>query len=393
VKFFFDNHSLDADLRELRKNGAPVAVEPQVFDLLRYLIENRHRIVTKDDLIAGVWNGRIVSDSTLTSRINAARKAIGDSGETQRLIRTIARKGIRFVGTMQDGAPQPAAGAGAAPTLRQTINFCTAPDGVRLAYAEVGHGPPLVRTGHWLTHLEYDFESPVWRPFLTALAADHRLVRYDARGNGLSDWEVPEVSFEAMLSDLETVVDAAGLKRFPLLGMSQGCAVSIAYAVRHPERVSHLVLYGGFVLGRRLRSAQDVAGSEAMLTLMRQGWGRDNPAFRQMFTSLFVPGASLEQMQWYNELQRRTTSGDNAVRLRAVSDEFDVTALLPQVRTPTLVLHLRDDAVQPFEQGRLLAAGIPGAEFVALEGRNHIVLEGDPGWQRMLDEVRRFVRN
>ncbi len=392
MKFFFDNHILDVDLRELRRNGEPLAVEPQVFDLLCYLIENRDRIVTKDDLIASVWNGRVVSDSTLTSRINAARKAVGDSGEAQRLIRTISRKGIRFIGAVNDAAPPPAAGASEAPALRQTISFCTAPDGVRLAYAAVGHGPPLVRTGHWLTHLEYDWESPVWRPFLTALAADHLLVRYDARANGLSDWEVPEVSFEAMLSDLETVVDAAGLERFPLLGMSQGCAVSIAYAVRHPERVSHLVLYGGFVLGRRLRSAQDVASSEAMLTLMREGWGRDNPAFRQIFTSLFVPGASLEQMQWYNELQRRTTSGDNAVRLRAVSDELDVTALLPQVRTPTLVLHLRDDAVQPFEQGRLLAAGIPGAEFVALEGHNHIILEGDPGWHRILEEVRRFVR-
>jgi DNA-binding winged helix-turn-helix (wHTH) protein/pimeloyl-ACP methyl ester carboxylesterase len=390
----FDDLTIDKERRELRRGDTLVPVEPQVFDLLLYLIENRDRVVTKDDLIAGVWNGRIVSDSTLTSRINAARKAIGDSGERQALIRTVVRKGFRFVGAVSDGAtPEPAKSGIEGRESRQTIQFCTAPDGVRIAYATVGEGPPLVKTGHWLTHLEYDWASPVWRPHLQALSASHRLIRYDARGHGLSDWEVADFSFEARVSDLEAVVDAAGVDRFPLLGVSQGCAVSVAYAVRHPERVSHLVLYGGFARGRRRRgSDQEIVNSDALLTLMRQGWGQDNPAFRQMFTSLFIPGGTLEQMQWYNDLQRITTSPENAIRLRRASDELDVTQLLPQVRTPTLVLHCHDDAVQPLEEGRIVAAGIPGARFVALEGRNHIILERDPSWGRFLDEIHAFLR-
>ena len=388
----FENCSLDTDRRELRRGPELVAIEPQVFDLLVYLVENRDRVVSKDDLIANVWGGRIVSESTLTSRINAVRKAVGDTGERQALVRTMPRKGFRFVGAVEDPAAPPGAPAAAQPAPRQSIQFCTAPDGVRIAYAVVGKGPPLVKTGHWLTHLEHDWNSPIWRPHLRAFAS-YRLVRYDARGNGLSDWEVPDFSFDARVRDLETVVDAAGLDRFPLLGVSQGCAVSIAYAVLHPERVSHLVLYGGFARGRRRRgSEREVQTSDAVLTLMRQGWGQDNPAFRQMFTSLFIPGGTMEQMQWYNDLQRNSTSPENAIRLRRASDEIDVTHLLPQVSTPTLVLHCRNDALQPFEEGRVLAAGIPGARFVALEGQNHIILEGDPGWDRFLDEIRTFIR-
>jgi DNA-binding winged helix-turn-helix (wHTH) protein/pimeloyl-ACP methyl ester carboxylesterase len=393
--FRFENHVLDTDRRELHRGAERIAVEPQVFDLLVCLIQNRDRVISKDDLIAGVWGGRIVSDSTVTTRINAARKAIGDNGERQALIRTMARKGFRFVGAVEDAAqpdPTPSARDGHEP--RQTVQFCTAPDGVRIAYAAVGEGPPLVKTGHWLTHLEYDWTSPIWRPHLQALAASYRVVRYDARGNGLSDWDVADFSLDARVSDLETVVEAAKLDRFPLLGVSQGCAISIMYAVRHPERVSHLVLYGGFARGRRRRgSDQAVQSSDALLTLMLQGWGQDNPAFRQLFTSLFIPGGTMEQMQWYNDLQRITTSPENAIRLRRASDDIDVTHLLPLVRTPTLVLHCRDDALQPFEEGRIMAAGIPGARFVALEGRNHVILDGDPAWDRFFDEVRAFLRS
>ena len=218
-----------------------IEIEPQVFDLLVYLVRNRDRVVSKDDLIAAVWGGRIVSESTLSSRITAVRKAIGDSGEQQALIRTAARKGIRFVGDVSEqaspGASSPVPSPAVAAPPRQQVHFCTASDGVRIAYAEVGQGPPLLKTANWLNHLEYDWESPVYGPLLHAIAADHRLIRYDARGNGLSDWDVKDISFEAFVNDLETVVEAVGLKRFSLLGLSQGCAISIAYAVRHPERV------------------------------------------------------------------------------------------------------------------------------------------------------------
>jgi pimeloyl-ACP methyl ester carboxylesterase/DNA-binding winged helix-turn-helix (wHTH) protein len=401
VHFVFGDYALDVDRRELKRGTELIAIEPQVFDLLVYLLQNRDRVVTKDDLLGAVWGGRIVSESTLTSRINAARKAVGDSGGQQTLIRTIARKGIRFVGAVCEAAKpstvasDAAARLAAAPSgLRQQIHFCTAPDGVRIAYAEVGQGPPLLKAANWLNHLEYDWQSPVWSHLLQELAAAHRLIRYDARGNGLSDWDVADISFDAFVSDLESVVEAAGLQRFALFGVSQGCAVSIAYAVRRPERVSRLVLYGGFARGRRKRGAPEgVAQSEALLTLIRQGWGQENPAFRQIFTSLFLPGGTAEQMQWFNDLQRMTASPENAARIRMAVDEIDIYDLLARVRVPTLVLHCRDDAVQPFEEGRRLAAGIKGARFVALEGRNHLILKNDPAWPRFVEEVKTFLKS
>jgi pimeloyl-ACP methyl ester carboxylesterase/DNA-binding winged helix-turn-helix (wHTH) protein len=397
VPFQFGGYSVDVDRRELRRGAELIDIGPQVFDLLVYLIRNRDHVVSKDDLLDAVWEGRIVSESTLTSRINAARRAIGDSGADQTLIKTIARKGFRFIGEVEErkkASPQAWAGGAdaAAEGLRQEIQFCTASDGVRIAYAAVGTGPPLVKAANWLNHLEFDWQSPIWSHVLRAIAARYRLIRYDERGNGLSDSDVEDISFEAFVRDLESVVDASGLKRFPLLGISQGCAVSIAYAVRHPERVSQLVLYGGYARGKRRRGRQDeVDQADALLTLMRQGWGQENPAFRQIFTSLFMPHATAEQTRWFNDLQRMTTSPENAVRIRRTLDEIDVVGLLPDVRVPTLVLHCRNDAIQPFEEGRCMAAGISGSRFVALEGSNHLILEHEPAWARLLDEVTRFL--
>ena len=276
--------------------------------------------------------------------------------------------------------------------MQQEVRFCTASDGVRIAYATVGQGSPLVKAANWLNHLEYDWQSPVWRHLPRELARDRLLVRYDERGNGLSDWEVDDISFDAFVLDLETVADAAGLERFPLLGISQGCAVSIAYAVRHPERVTHLVLYGGYASGRRIRgSPEEIEQADAMLTLMRHGWAQENPAFRQIFTTRFIPEATAEQIQWFNDLQRITAPAENAVRIRRACDEIDVGSMLPEVNVPTLVLHCRDEAAVPFAEGRELAAMIPGARFVALEGRNHIILENEPAWPRFLEEVRNFL--
>ena len=401
MQFFFDDFALDTGRRELRRGAAQIAMEPQVFDLLVYLVQNRDHVVSKDDLFAAVWNGRLVSDSTLTSRITSVRHAVGDSGEQQNLIRTIPRKGFRFVGTVSEqeapGAAPAAMAAlspGAPKPLRQEVHFCTTSDGVRIAYAEVGHGPPLIKAGNWLNHLEYDWESPIWSPFLHTLADERRLIRYDARGNGLSDWEVEDLSLEAFVCDLESVVEATGLDRFPLIGMSQGCAVSIMYAVRYPERVSHLVLYGGFARGRRKRGSQEEnEGVDAVVTLIRQGWGQDNPAFRQMLTSLFMPDATAEQMRSFNDMQRITTSPENAARLRQSVDEIDVTELLARVNVPTLVLHSRNDAMQPFDEGRRIATGIRGARFVALESRNHMILQSDPVWSPFFDEIKHFLNS
>ena len=397
MRFDFGGYSLDVGRRELRRGPDRIDIEPQVFDLLVYLIENRDRVVTKDDLIASVWGGRIVSESTLSSRIAAARKAIGDTGERQDLIHTVSRKGLRFIGDVSDGAAASRKGAAfsdasaAAAPLHQEIHFCTAPDGVRIAYADVGQGPPLVKAANWLNHVEYDWESPIWSHLLHDLAAEHRLIRYDARGNGLSDWEVADISFDAAVQDLETVVDAVGLKQFSLLGISQGCAVSVAYAVRNPERVTHLILYGGYARGRYNRGTKAAEQGLALKTLISEGWGQENPAFRQLFTSIFMPGATPEQAQWFNDLQMKTASPDNAARLFEVNAKIEISDLLPQVTTPTLVLHCREDGSSPLDEGRRLAAGIRGARFVALEGRNHLILETDPGWNRFAEEIRAFL--
>ncbi len=276
--------------------------------------------------------------------------------------------------------------------LTQEIRFCRAPDGAQLAYSTVGQGPPLVKTGNWMTHLEFDLESPIWRHLYRELAKDHALVRYDARGNGLSDRSVDNISFDAFVWDLETVVDAAGVERFALFGISQGCAISIVYAVRHPERVSHLILYGGYAVGRNKRgTGAEKEENDAMATLMRLGWGQTNPAFRQLFTSRFVPGGTKEQAEWFNELQRITVSPEMAVRIFNANGDSDVTALLPQVRVPTLVMHARDDAQVPFDAGRRMAAGIPGARFVPLQGQNHLFLETEPAFGQFLEHTRAFL--
>jgi pimeloyl-ACP methyl ester carboxylesterase len=282
----------------------------------------------------------------------------------------------------------------AAADLHQKIKYCSAVDGVRLAYATVGNGPPLLKSAHWLGHLDYDWEFPIFRYFLLRLAMGHTLVRYDARGNGLSDWDVGGISLDAWVSDMEAVADAAGLCRFPLLGFSQGSAVAIAFAARHPDRVSHLILYGAFAVGFNKRPHLTAADHErfaAMKTLTKLGWGSDDPTFRQIFTSLMVPTATREQIDAFNELQRLSGSPEGAVRYLETVAAFDVREALPQVTAPTLVMHVRDDIRIPIELGREIAAGIPGARFVALPGKNHILLEQDPGVDPFFEELRAFL--
>jgi len=384
---FGDGCVLDEDRRELRRGGQIMPVEPQVFDLLAHLLRNRGRVVTRDDMIEAVWGGRIVSESTLASRINAVRKAIGDSGEAQQLIRTVARRGFLFVGEVTE----PTAPALSSPSSpRQEVTLRRSADGVTLAVATAGEGPVLVRAGTWLTHVEQDWTSPIWRPFLLPLAARNRLLRYDVRGCGLSDREVEDLSFQAFVRDLEAVTE--DLDQFALFGASQGGAAAIAYAVAHPGRVSHLILSGAYARGRNRRGQPaEHAKAQALMTLMREGWGDPRSAFMQAFSSMYLPKGTSEQIRWWMDLQRLTTSAETAVRLRETFDNIDVTELLPLVRAPTLVLHSRGDSVAPFEEGRRIAAAIPGARFVELESDNHVVLEGEAAWPRLLDEIARFL--
>jgi len=277
---------------------------------------------------------------------------------------------------------------------QQQIRFADSPDGVRLAYASSGSGAPLViKAATWLSHLEVDWDSPVWSHLLHAMSERSTFVRYDERGCGLSDWLVPELGFESWVRDLETVVDTLGKPRFALLGISQGAAVAIAYAVRHPDRVTHLVLHGGYARGRLVRADTPQAREEAetMCRLAEHGWGKHDPAFRQFFTTQFIPGGTAEQHQWFNEMERISTSPENAARFMREFATIDVTALLPQVRCPTLVLHCKHDVRVPFAEGRLIAGGIPGAEFVPIDSMNHLLLGDEGGWHRWLGAVREFL--
>ncbi len=276
---------------------------------------------------------------------------------------------------------------------RQRIHYLKTRDGLKLAWAEAGAGPALIKAANWLTHLEYEWESPVWQHWLRFLSDHFRFVRYDERGCGMTDWQLGDLSVPRWTEDLEDVVEAAAPKKpFALLGISQGAIACLAYAVEHPEDVSHLVLCGAYARGALRRG--DVAREKeyrAITDVARVGWGKDNPTFRQVFTSRFIPGATREQVDWFNELCRKTTSPELAADLLEARAKVDVSDLLAKVQVPTLVLHACDDGVVPISEGRLLATGIPGAEFVELESKNHILLDGEPAWSRFCEAVLEFT--
>ncbi|GFE78844.1 hypothetical protein GCM10011487_08440 [Steroidobacter agaridevorans] len=266
--------------------------------------------------------------------------------------------------------------------MQQTIRFIKSADGTRLAVGTSGQGAPLVKSANWLSHLEFDWQSPVWRHWFRFLSAGRQLIRFDPRGCGLSDWNVADLSHAAQVADLEAIVDASDLETFPLLGVSQGGAACIEYAVRHPERVSKLLLYGCYAEGWAQRGDDSRRHGEALVELIRQGWGQENPAFRLLFASLFIPDATTEQVRWFSDLMRTTTEPEIAARIIESFGQINVRSLLPLVKVPTVVVHARNDARIPFDQGRLLAAEIPNASFVTLESRNHILIESEPAWAR-----------
>ena len=277
--------------------------------------------------------------------------------------------------------------------ISQKIRICKAPDGAGIAVATLGKGPPIVRAAHWFSHVEFDARSPVWAHWLEELSREHTFIRYDQRGCGLSDWTPPSVSFEDWVNDLTAVVDELGLERFALFGMSQGAAVAIAYAARYPERVSHLILLGAFARGRLHRelALQHREMAATLLDVIRLGWTRDNPAFRQVFTTMLIPEGTREQQHCLNELARLSTSGADAVRIRKALYQIDVDSLAQKLCVPTLVLHARGDAFVEFNEGRYLATVIPSARFVPLDSQNHVLLKTEPAWRHFLAEVRAFL--
>jgi DNA-binding winged helix-turn-helix (wHTH) protein/pimeloyl-ACP methyl ester carboxylesterase len=393
----FDECELDSRRRELRRSGRRVHVEPQVFDVLRCLLEHHDRVVTKTELLDEVWGDRFVSESALTSRLKAARRAIGDDGRSQRLIATVHGVGYRFVGPVVVESDEGAESAEPLPIPRhrdtQEIRYCRSPDGVRIAYATSGFGPPLVKAANWRTHLDLEWQSPIWAHWIDTLSQSRQLVRYDERGCGLSDWDVTDFSVDAWVEDLELVVDSAGLDRFPLVGLSQGGAVAVAYAVRHPDRVNRLVLVGAYARGRLKRAATEEEREEADLDLRvgRVAWRRDDPAYRQVFASQFLPDASRSMWDAFNAMQRATTSTENVVRFLDTFAQLDVSRIAPQVACPTLIVHARRDRRVPESQARELAGLIPDSVLYLADSGNHIMLSHEPAWPELVDRLDSFL--
>lgn len=388
----FADCEVDLQQHTFRRGGRVLALEPQVFDLLVLMASHPGELLARERIIEDVWNGRIVSDAAVSSRINALRRALGDDGRRQLMVQTVPRRGFRFVPEVIRLDADPSAPSTLSPDHAQSLRMTTSRDGTRIAYAISGRGPPLLRAGHFLTHLELDWHSPIWRPLLDRLGARFTVIRYDQRSTGLSDPSPPSLALDRMVDDLEAVADAAGIERFALLAASQGVPVALAFAVRCPERVSRLVLYGGFAQGRTVRGdAREQRNAEAILTIIRQGWGRAGTGFAMAFSTLYMPDATHEQLSHMTEMQLASVSPENAVALRRAVDAFDVSDLLGQVQAPTLILHAEEDSVHPFSQARVLAAGIPGAELHALKGRNHVPLPQDPSWAEFMAASERFL--
>jgi pimeloyl-ACP methyl ester carboxylesterase/DNA-binding winged helix-turn-helix (wHTH) protein len=384
----FDVYALDLQRCTLLRGSEEVQLRPKSYDVLRYLTQHAGRLVTKEELIQAIWPGIFVTDDSLVQCIRDLRKALSDDG--QRIIKTVPRRGYLFAVEVSEkhlNEQARAIGSG-----DQEITFCRTEDGTNLAVACVGRGKPLVSIPTWLTHLEYDWQNTTRAPLWHFLAERFQLIRYDGRGFGLSDREVTDMSFTAFERDLETIVDALGLRSYALLGVSQGAATAVAHAARHPERVSKMVLHGGFALGRNKQaSPEEFEWAKALIAFMRRGWGDEDSALLRMFSSVFFPGASAEQIKWYARHLRRSTSAENAIKNRNACDDIDVVDLLPKVSAPTLVLHCRHDNAVPFDRGRRIATMIPNAKFVVLESENHVPLPGEPAWQKFISEIAAFL--
>lgn len=393
----------DCDLPNLPGYSAWLEGERQGLTVLRAGLARR---LALDPATSGdealVWARRWIEDQPLDP---AAAQTLVAATRQARGSEEARRKAAEMEALLLDAGleiPEWAVAEPAAPASpateparpRQIVRFVRAGDGVNLAWASVGRAaaPPLVKAANWLTHLELDWEAPIWSPLYRDLATTHRLIRYDERGCGLSDWDVPEISLDTFVSDLEAVVDAAGLERFPLLGISQGASVSIEYAARHPERVSHLILFGGYSAGwRHWATPAEVREREAVMVLTGAGWGRTDPSYRRLFSTTFMPDATPEELDWFDEFQRQTTSPANAVRFLEAFAGLDVRHRLGEVKAPTLVVHSRGDRRVGLETGRELAASIPGAEFVGLESNNHLLIGREPAAPAFVGAVRRFL--
>jgi pimeloyl-ACP methyl ester carboxylesterase/DNA-binding winged helix-turn-helix (wHTH) protein len=392
ARYLFSNYLLDVDERRLLRDNEEIRLRGKLFDTLRVLVENAGKLVRKDAFMESVWPDSVVEDNNLDYCISQLRKMLHPA----KYIETVPRYGYRFVAEVTAPKPQrrliplePAVQPPDAPD--QQIEFFTTSDGVRIAYNIGGQGPVLVRTIHWLNHLDFEWKTPLQREWLSEIRRHNTLVRYDQRGSGLSDWNVSDFSFERTVQDFEEVVDAAGLEKFAILGGCQGAAVGIAYAVRHPERVTKLIINGTFANGWPAPGPGAQEHLEAMLPLIRSGWGRDNPAFRQLWTTLF----GRTRIRWRQPGSTSCSESRHHRRTpRAWMAEFPnirVLDMLPKISCPTLVLHSREDGAVPVQEGKLIAARIRGSRFVELPSRSHMVGPGDAAWNKLVQEFSAFM--
>lgn len=392
MHYQFGDCELDLEAHSLRRAHEVVRIEPQVFDLIACLVQANGKLLSYDDLIAQVWNGRIVSDATMAARISMARKAVGDDGKRQEVIRTLPRRGVQLavpVTEIWEGIKTGAAIRNHGPNRNQTIRYTTSRDGTGIAWAECGEGPALLRGGHWLGHLEHDWSSPVWRPLLDRLSDGRRLVRYDPRGTGLSDRQMNGATVEELADDMEAVADAAALEFFPIYATSQSVPVALALAARRPERVSKLILLNGLVQGSIARG--EIERTETIVGMIRAGWGVQGSAFMRALATVFMPNASSTELESLVQMQAISATADVAAELRQIIGAIDVLDRLEKVECPTLIIHLSGDQVQSPEQSRIMARMLKNAEFHLFDSQNHILVPSDPVWATCLDEIDRFL--
>jgi pimeloyl-ACP methyl ester carboxylesterase len=394
----FGPFQLELSEHRLTNEGRQIPLTGKAFDTLRVLLERHGKLVPKQELMNAVWPESTVEDNSLDRNISALRKALGEQAPGTSFIETVPRVGYRFVAPVtripSHAMTRRAGDRESDLPSRQEIRFCLTPDNVRLAYATVGSGYPLVKAADCFNHLDFEWESPIWRHWVRDLTKDQSILRYDLRGSGLSEWNVDDLSFESWVRDLETVVDAADLQKFDLMGHSQGGAVAIAYAARHPERVSHLILIGGYSRGVDHRGRPEAAEARrALETLVELNWGKVNPSFFQLVTDLYIPErATPEEHCWFKDLQLISCSAANLGKIMRTCDQINVRPLLPSISVPTIVFHSDGDRIAPPEEGRIVAAEIPGARFVPLASANHTLLADEPSWKIFREELASFLQ-
>lgn len=395
MEFRFADCALDPVRHRLTRGGEDVHVEPQVFALLRLLVERAGELVTRDELVEQVWDGRIVSDATISARINAARAAVGDSGQSQSVIRTVTRRGLQLVvpvARAQTAEPDLHPPPPVAPKAPVVVRMTASADGTGIAWCKSGTGPPLLRAGHWLTHLERDVPSPIWGPWLARMQRGRTLVRYDTRGTGMSGNETGPMTLDTFVEDMLAVADAARLDRFSIFSASQSTAVACAFAVRYPDRVERIFSYGGWPEGSRVRDpAAGDTMTDAIHMMLKHGWGQPEGGHMRAFSSMMLPGASRDQVRAFVELQINSATADRATEVREVISRFDVKDILPEVPVPVCVVHAAQDSIHPIAQAHLLARLLPDAQLHTVDSVNHILLDTEPAFGAMMDLLDAFL--